>query len=114
MTKLADSGGLIWLIIFVVVSLAKGWSKLQQCQEKSSPELNDDAPPPVPPRPPVPRTQPRPAPVPRAAPPVMRRSSSQSAPLPMPPSRKVRADDIRRVVEKMSRKPQPTAPPPLP
>jgi hypothetical protein len=119
MIKLADIGGLIPVIILVVVSLARGWSKLQQSPDKSSPELDDDALPPVPPKPPVPRPQPRPAVapmprVPRAAPPIMRRPTSQPGPVPIPPARKVSADDIRRVVEKMGRKPQPAAPTPLP
>jgi len=119
MVKVADIGGLIWLIIFVVISLAKGWSKLQQSQEKSLPEPDDDGPPPVPAKPPVPRPQPRPVTVPvprvpRAVPPVMRRAMPPSAPVPVRAARKVNADDIRRVVEKMSRKPQPAAPPPLP
>ena len=118
MVKLADSSGLIWVIILVMVSLAKGWSKLQQSKESNSPE-SDDAPPPAPPKPPVSRPQPRPAPapmprVPRAAPPAMRRPTPRSAPVPTPAARKVSLDDIRRVVEKMGRKPQPAAPPPLP
>ena len=46
MVRLADSGALIWLIIFVVVSLAKGWSKLQQSKESESSQ-SDDAPTPV-------------------------------------------------------------------
>lgn len=119
MIKLADSGGLIWLIIFVVISLAKGWSKLQQSHEKSSPESDDDGPLTAPPKPPVSRPQPRPVivptpRVPRAVPPAVRRPSPQSSPVPVPPARKVSADDIRRVVEQMGRKPQPVAPPPLP
>ena len=119
MVRLADSGVLIWLIIFVMVSLAKGWSKLQESKESQSPEPDDDAPPPAPPTPPVPRPQPRPVTVPmprvpRAVPPAIRRPTPQSAPAPTPAARKVSADDIRRVVEKMGRKPQPTAPMPLP
>ena len=119
MVRLADSGVLIWLIIFVMISLAKGWSKLQESKESQSPEPDDDAPPPVPPTPPVPRPQPRPASipmprVPRAVPPTIRRPTPQSAPASTPAARKVSADDIRRVVEKMGRKPQPTAPVPLP
>ncbi len=115
MVKFADIGGLIWVIIFVMVSLAKGWSKLQQSKESNSPD-SDDVPPPVPPKPPVSQPRPRPATVPtprvpRAAPPVMRRPMTQSAPATTPAARKVSADDIRRVVEKMSRKPQPASPP---
>ncbi len=53
MVRLADSGVLIWLIIFVMVSLAKGWSKLQESKESQSPEPDDDAPPPAPPTPPL-------------------------------------------------------------
>ena len=118
MVRFADSSGVIWLIIIVMVSLAKGWSKLQQSKESNSPE-SDDAPTPAPPKPPVPRPLPRPVTVPmprvpRAVPPAIRRPTRQSAPVPTPAARKVSADDIRRVVEKMGRKPQPTAPPPLP
>jgi hypothetical protein len=118
MVKFADSGALIWLIIFVMVSLAKGWSKLQESKESQSPQ-SDDAPPPVRPRTAVRRPPPRPlAPpmprVPRAVPPAMRRPAPQPSPISKPSGRKVSADDIRHVVERMSRKPQPLATAPLP
>jgi hypothetical protein len=115
MVKFADSSILIWLIIAVMVSLAKGWSKLQESKESQSPE-SDDAPPPVQPRTPVRRAQPRlpAAPIPRAAPPAIRRRVPQPRPVSTPPGRKVSADDIRHVVEQMGRKPPPLAPAPLP
>jgi hypothetical protein len=118
MIKLADIGGLIWVIIIVMITVAKGWSKLQQSKESESPQ-SDDAPPPVPPRPLVSRPQPRPPSVPmprvpRAIPPAMRRRMPRPAPASMPAPRKVSADDIRRVVEQMGRKSQAAVPPPLP
>jgi hypothetical protein len=118
MVKFADSSILIWLIIFVMVSLAKGWSKLQESKESQSPE-SDDTPPPVPPKTPVRRPQLRPPArpmprVPRAVPPAMRRPMQQPRPITVPTARNVSADDIRRVVDQMSRKPPPLAPAPPP
>jgi len=130
MVKFADSSFLIWLVIVVMVSLAKGWSKLQESKESQPPESDDappavgrarppGAPPPVQPRTPVRRAQPRP-PVPpmprlpRAVPPAIRGRVPQPRPVSTSPGRKVSADDIRHVVEQMGRKPRPLAPAPLP
>ena len=60
MMKLADAGGWVWLIIIVVASLAKGWSKLMESKGDQSPEP-DDSPLPSQPRRAVPYPQPRPA-----------------------------------------------------
>jgi hypothetical protein len=117
--KLADPTPLIWLAIFVVVSIAKGWSKMQQ-SGKSDSSAADDAPPVVRPRPrippPQPPLQPRPgmAPMARPAPRVVPRAEA-----PTPRGRKVDADGIRRFVEQLSSKPPlPSArkaePPPAP
>lgn len=122
MIKLADIGGLIWVLIIVMITVAKGWSKLQESKENASPEPDDEAQPPVRPRPPISRSQSRPASVPaprvpRPVPPVMRRPAPQSATGPPPSARKVSADDIRRVVEQMGRKSEamvPLPPPPRP
>ena len=118
MVKFADSSGLIWLIILVMVSLAKGWSKLQQSKESQPPE-SDDAPPPVQPRTPVRRAQSRPpAPpmprLPRGVAPAMPRRVPQPRPVSTRPGRKVSADDVRHVLEQMGRKPPPLASAPLP
>lgn len=115
MVKLADIGAFVWVIIFVVITVAKGWSKLQESKENRSPDSGDVPQPAPPPRLPV--SRPRPSPgtppmprVPRAVPPAMRRPIPHSVPAPTPAARKVSADDIRRVVEQMSRKPQPAQP----
>jgi hypothetical protein len=118
MVKLADSSILIWLIIFVMVSLAKGWSKLQESKESQSPESMTTLR--------LPCTQDAgyggrnrgSLPAPRTA-----RSSRQQYGVACRnrrlryrrhPRRKVSADDIRHVVEQMGRKPPPLAPAPLP
>jgi hypothetical protein len=122
--KVADIGGVIWLIIFVMVFLAKGWSKLQKSidDDSSKPEETPSAAQPKPPRLP-PGLQPRPA----AAPitrgrgvALQRRTAARATPRTGTPSTpgewKVSADDIRRFVEQLAGKPQPpaVAPPPPP
>jgi hypothetical protein len=124
--KLADATPLIWLAIFVVVSIAKGWSKMQQ-SGKSDSSTADDAPPAPPgagpvvrPRPQLQRPQPQqrpgtvPAPMARPAPRVVPRAKA-----PTPRGRQVDADGIRRFVEQLSGKPplpsgRKAEPPPAP
>jgi len=119
MMKFADIGPLIWVIVIVMVSLAKGWSKLQQSAGNES-SKSDDSLPVAPPKPP-PRLQPRPAvaPMPRAnLPPQQRAVPPRAMPRPgvktMSGERKVSADDIRQFVEKLGGKPQVRPPPPPP
>jgi hypothetical protein len=119
--KLADIGALIWVIIFVMVSLAKGWSKLQRSidDDSSKPEETPSVarpkpqgtPPRLQPRPaitPTPRVY-RPSPPQRAAP----RTTFPRVPTSMFGERKVSTDEIRRFVEQLSGKPQPPPPPPV-
>ena len=121
--KLNDPTALIWVIIFVMISLAKGWSKLQRSVDDDSSKA-DDTPPvvhPKPQRPPPLRLQRRPAaaPMPRAygvppqqrtAPRTMHRTGTTS----MSGERRVSTDDIRRFAEQLSGKAQPPPPPPPP
>ncbi|HTS19743.1 MAG TPA: hypothetical protein VMP11_19360 [Verrucomicrobiae bacterium] len=119
MIKLADASGLIWLIVIVLFTLAKGWSKLQDSKGTGSPETDDDEVPVRPkttvPRPPLyPASRPTPR-LPNPVSPTMRRTPSQMTPSSTVSERKVSADDIRRVMEQVSRKPQTApAPPPIP
>ena len=106
-----------------MVSLAKGWSKLQKSidDDSSKPEDTPSAAQPKPPRLP-PRLQPRPAATPMArahGAPLQQRTAPRTTPrtgtTTMSGERKVSMDDIRRFVEQLSGKPQPpTAPPPPP
>jgi colicin import membrane protein len=103
-TVKADLDTLIWLIIFVMVALAKGWSKLQQSIDKDSTESKE-----APPVAPV-RRQPRP-------PPPVARTAPRTARLPVgPPPReawRVDPEQVRRFIEQLSGKPQPVPPPPV-
>jgi hypothetical protein len=118
--KLADIEPLIWLIIFVVVAVAKGWSKLQQSNADDSSDA--DEPPLLPPRPrvppPRPRLQPRPITPPTARPaarpqqPVPPLATPSRSPAPMRGERNVDAEQIRGFVEDLGGKPQ--LPPPVP
>ncbi len=118
LVKLANIDVFVWLIIFVMVAIAKGWSKLQQSADDDSPE-SGEAPPVVRPRPQIPRPQPQPrpavAPIPRATRPPPRTVPRTMA-RPVPPPRrgewKVDADQIRRFIGQMSGKVQPSPPPP--
>lgn len=116
--KLANIDSFIWLIVFVMVAIGKGWSKLQQASKEDSSAAND-TPPVVRPRPQIPSPQPQPqprpgvAPVARPAPRVVPRTAPSRSPSPTPRGRKVAADDIRRFVEQLSGKPQPPPPPPV-
>jgi len=120
--KLADIGPLIWMIIFVVVALAKGWSKLQRPvdDDSSKTEETPAVARPKPPQRPQPRLQLRPAvPVPRAysVPPQQRtlpRIPVRAGAPSMPGGRKVSSDEIRRFVEQLSGKAQAPPPPPPP
>jgi hypothetical protein len=120
--KLANIDIVVWLIIFVMVSLAKGWSKLQKSidDDSSKPEETPSAAQPKPPRLP-PRLQPRPAAAPmartRGAPLQQRtapRTTLRTGTTSMSGERKVSTDDIRRFVEQLSGKAQPPAAPPPP
>jgi hypothetical protein len=114
--KLANIDVFVWLIIFVMVAVAKGWSKLQQPADDDSSE-SDEAPPVVRPRPQIPRPQPQPrpavAPIPRATRPPPRtvpRTTARPVPPPTRGEWKVDADQIRRFIEQMGGKAQPPSP----
>ncbi|MGA2139211.1 MAG: hypothetical protein ABSH14_10155 [Verrucomicrobiia bacterium] len=119
--KLNDPTALIWVIIFVMVSLAKGWSKLQRSVDDDSSKAEDTPPVvhPKPQRPPPPRLQRRPAaPIPRAYGVLSQqravpRTTLRTGTTSMSGERKVSADDMRQFVEQLSGKAQPP-PPPLP
>ena len=121
--KFADIGAVIWVIIFVMISLAKGWSKLQRSVDDDASKAEDTPPVvhPKPQRPPPQRLQRRPAaaPMPRAygVPPQQRaapRTTLRTGTTSMSGERKVSADDIRRFVEQLSGKAQPPPQPPPP
>ena len=117
MLKLANSDGLIWAIIVVVVAIVKGLTKLQKPADEDSAD-SDDVPTvaaPTVPRPqPKPQQQPQPRPaatIRRAQRPVRRLPSPIAAPRPIAsPMRKaprVDADQIRRFVDQLSGRPIP-------
>lgn len=119
--KLANMDGITWLIIFVVVALVKGWSKLQKSTDDDSSSSSETPPvtrakPRIPP--PRPRLQPRsvPMPMPRSTglpQPAGPRATPPPVPTPVPAGRKVGADEIRRFIEQLSGQSQtPAAPPP--
>jgi len=119
--KLGDIGPLIWVIIFVMISLAKGWSKLQRSVDESSSKA-EDAPPAVRPKPQPasrPRLQPLPAPPPPPAygAPPQRRVRSRAIPRtetpPVVGDWKATPDEVRRFVQQLSGRAQ-TPPPPSP
>lgn len=134
MLKLANSDGVIWAIIVVVVAIIKGLTKLQKPADEDS--SDSDGTPPVA-APMVPRPQPKPqqpqlrpaVTIRRAQRPVRRPASPIAAPRPIAsPMRKaprVDADQIRRFVDQLSGRPIPLAvaalathkaepPPPIP
>jgi hypothetical protein len=136
--KLADIGTLVWLIIAVMVVLAKSWSKFQKQIDEDTSESKEEAPPiaPVQRRPtmregtralqPQPRKlsgQPRPvAPVPRTAQPSQRpvpRTAARPVGSPAPREGwRIDPEKIRRFVEQLSGQPPstpqpPVAPPPI-
>jgi hypothetical protein len=123
--KLADATPLIWLIVFVMVAIGKGLSKLQQSTKDDS-STEDDAPPVVRPRPRIPQPRPPPVMAPMARPAPKAGSRMPTPPrtsTPTPRGRNVDADGIRRFVEQLGGKPQPpvtpaparkAAPPPAP
>jgi hypothetical protein len=123
--KLANMDGLIWAIIFVVVALVKGFTKLQKPAADDSAD-EDETPPVMAPGParPQPRPQPRPRPVVLAAqrlPPPISRTAAPMGPRPVAAAagkaRTIDADQIRRFIEQLSGQsmPQPPAvPPPVP
>ncbi len=116
MLKLANSDGLIWAIIVVVVAIVKGLTKLQKPADEDSSD-SDDNPPvaaPMVPRPQPKPQQPQPRPavtIRRAQRPVRRPVSPIAAPRPIAsPMRKaprVDADQIRRFVDQLSSRPIP-------
>jgi hypothetical protein len=119
--------GLIWVIIFVVVSLVKGLTKLQKSATGDTSNANDEKPPVARPRPSRPMPQPRPQMRPRPAFVSAQRapSSPQRTAAPMGPrpiakpggeARKIDADQIRRFIEQLSGQPAsqpPALPPPI-
>lgn len=124
--KLASNiDGLIWAVIFVVVALVKGFTKLQKPAKDAT---DEDVPPVALPRPSRPRPQPRPQPQPRPAvvaaprlPPALSRTAAPMGPRPIATpageARTIDADQIRRFIEQLSGQsaPQPPAvPPPIP
>src|SRR5207302_1727052 len=107
--KLANIDGLIWVIIFVVVALVKGFTKLQKPADEDTPDLDET---PTVTRPRTPRLQPQPRPVvvpaqrtaaalPRTAAPMGPRPVAA----PTGGRRGIDADQIRRFVEQLSRQP---------
>jgi hypothetical protein len=128
--KVASVDVVVWLVIFVMVALAKGWSKLQKQIDDDSPATEDEAPPIAPVqrrttpragmRPVVQRARPQPprvVPVPRAAQPVQRTVPRTAArPVGSPAPRegwKIDPEQIRRFVEQLSGQPPSTPPPPV-
>ena len=134
--KLADAGTLVWLIIAVMVVVAKAWSKSQKQVDEDSSESKEDAPPVAPvqrratPRQGVRPLQPqrvrpqppRMAPVPRAVQPAQRAVPRTAArPVGSPAPRegwRIDPEQIRRFVEQLSGQPQampqpPVVPPPI-
>ena len=124
--KFANIDVLVWLVIFVIVAIAKGWSKLQQPADDDS-SKSGESPPVVRPGQQIPRPRPRPqprpavAPIPRATRPLPRtvpRTATGPVPAPARGEWKVDADQIRRFIDQMSGKvqtplPLPPVPPPL-
>ena len=109
--KLANIDGLIWVIIFVVVALVKGFTKLQKPADE---DTSDSEEPPlvVPPR--TPRRQPQPRPVVVPAPRTTATLPRTAAPMgPRPVAapaggmRRIDADQIRRFIEQLSGQPTP-------
>ena len=113
--------GLIWAIIFVVVALVKGFTKLQK-PSAEDPADDDETPPVGVPRPSRPRPQPRPPVMSsQRLPPPVSRTAAPMGPRPIVAAageaRKIDADQIRRFVERLSGQsvPQPPViPPPAP
>jgi hypothetical protein len=110
--KLAAADFIIWLIIFLVVGLAKAWSKSQE-------QVDDDSPAPPPkPRPPVAKRPPQPRPLPQARP-IPRAVEQHAPPVVPPPPTETRelegGADGRDFMEQLQRKlqPQPIAAPPV-
>lgn len=105
-----------------MISLAKGWSKLQRSVDDDSSKsgVTPSVAQPKPPRSLPPRLQPRPAATPMARayrPPLQRgapRGTPRTGTTSMSGERKVSADDIRQFVEQLSGKAQPPPPPPPP
>jgi len=119
--KLANIDGVIWVIIFVVVALVKGFTKLQKPADEDTTDLDET------PRvtlPGTPRRQPQPRPVvaqAQRAPPKLQRTAAPMGPRPVtgPKSevRRIDADQIRRFIEQLSGLPAsqpPVVPPPIP
>lgn len=122
--KLADIGTLVWLIIAVMVVLAKSWSKFQKQIDEDSSESKESAPPVAPAQrrptmregaralqPQRPRQQLRPVtPVPRTAQPSQRPVPRMAArPVGSPAPRegwRVDPEQIRRFVEQLSGQPR--------
>jgi len=119
--KLANIDGLVWVIIFVVVALVKGFTKLQKPADEDTAGVDE---PPLVVNPRMPRRQPQPRPVvvptqrtaatlPRTAAPMGPRPIAA----PAGEVRSITADQIRRFVEQLSGQPTaqpPVAPPPVP
>jgi hypothetical protein len=120
--------GLIWVIIFVVITVVKGLTKLAKPAADDSADTDEDTPPVALPRPSRPQPQPRPQMRARSTVVSAQRlpSSSQRTAAPMGPrpiaasaggARRIDADQIRRFIEQLSGQsaPQPpVAPPPVP
>jgi len=112
--KLANIDGLIWAIIFVVVALVKGFTKLQKPADEDTPDLDET------PTVTRPRTlrQPQPRPVVVTAQRKAATLSRTAAPMgprpvaaPRGEGRRIDADQIRRFIEQLSG--QPTSQPPV-
>jgi hypothetical protein len=131
--RLAGVDVFVWLIIFVMVALAKGWSKLQKPIDEDSSESKDEETPPITPvqrrstprqgvRPLQPQRArpqaPRVVPVPRAGQPAQRTIQRTAArPVGSPAPRegwRIDPEQIRKFVEQLSGQPQSTPPPVAP
>jgi hypothetical protein len=117
--------GLIWVIIFVVVTLVKGFTKLAKPVADDPSDTDDETPPVARPKPPRPLPQPRPQMRSRPALVSAQRVlySPQRTAAPMGPrpiakpageGRRIDADQIRRFIDQLSGQstPQPPAVPP--
>jgi hypothetical protein len=129
--KIAALDVYVWLIIFVMVALAKGWSKLQKQIDEDSSEPKEETPPIAPvqrratPREGVRPLQPQRArpqaprvvPVPRTAQPAQRtvpRTAARPVGSPAPREAwRIDPEQIRRFVEQLSGQPQTTPQPPV-
>jgi hypothetical protein len=115
--KVASLDVVVWLIVVVMVALAKGWGKLQkQIDEDSS--QSKEQPPVARPKPQRPRPQMRPVvPMARTAQPSQRAAPvTARPPVGSPTPReawRVDPEQVRRFIAQLSGQPRPVPPPPV-